>query len=334
MRKAGNAAIAVIGAFMLVFGLIAVAVFVLGLLGGETSGRSTISAIAGAVALVVALRLVPSGRLLDGYAVLVYALLFIPILVVVVYAFNGGRYVTVWEGFSTRWFSAALRDHQIVDSILRSLRIALASAILSTVLGTCAALAMQRLRGWLRAPFETIVLLTIVLPEIVLAIAVLTFLTNTGFALGSVAVVVGHTIFNVSYVILLVRSRFVAMGGTLEQASRDLGAGPIATFVQVTLPQLAPAVLAGALLTFTFSFDDVVMSNFVSGSGNDTWPLRVLSSLRFGVSPNLNAAATMMLGVTLLGLLLVALVLWRGARRTQGFRPAAARAADAEAGQV
>jgi spermidine/putrescine transport system permease protein len=118
-------------------------------------------------------------------------------------------------------------------------------------------------------------------------------------------------------VILLVRLRFIAMGDTLEQASRDLGAGPIATFLQVTLPQLAPAVLAGALLTFTFSFDDVVMSNFVSGSGNDTWPLRVLSSLRFGVAPNLNAAATMMLGVTLMARVLVGVILRRGAVRTR-----------------
>jgi spermidine/putrescine transport system permease protein/putrescine transport system permease protein len=325
MRNVGRALAAVAGAFLMVFGVIAVAMLALGLVQGGASGRVVVAGVVGAAGLLAAPRLIPSGRLLDGYAVLVYAMLFIPILIVVVYAFNGGRYVTVWEGFSTRWFSAALRDDQIVESILRSLRIALATAVVSTVLGTCAALAMVRLRARLRAPIEVVILLTIVLPEIVLAIAVLTFLSNTGFALGSVAILAGHTIFNVSYVILLVRSRFVAMGGALEQASRDLGAGPIATFVQVTLPQLAPAVLAGALLTFTFSFDDVVMSNFVSGSGNDTWPLRVLSSLRFGVSPNLNAAATMMLGVTLLGLLLVGLVLWRGTRRDASPGPALPR---------
>jgi ABC-type spermidine/putrescine transport system permease subunit II len=315
MRRAGRAAAGAAGAFLLVFGAIAVLALVLGLVRGGVSGRTAVGGAVGAVALFAVPRLMAPGRLLDGYAALVYALLFIPIVVVVVYAFNGGRYVTVWEGFSTRWFSAALRDDQIVESILRSLRIAFATAVVSTVLGTSAALAMGPLRARLRAPVEVVILLTIVLPEIVLAIAVLTFLTNTGFALGSVAVLAGHTIFNVSYVILLVRSRFVATGGTLEQASRDLGAGPIATFVQVTLPQLSPAVVAGALLSFTFSFDDVVMSNFVSGSGNDTWPLRVLSSLRFGVSPNLNAAATMMLGVTLLGLVLIGLVLWWGTRR-------------------
>jgi spermidine/putrescine transport system permease protein/putrescine transport system permease protein len=317
MRRAGQAAAGLLGAFAIVAALLAGLLLALGLLHGEVTVRLVIGGVLGAAAFAAAVRFVPSHRLLGGYAALVYALLFVPILVVVIYAFNGGRYVTVWEGFSTRWFSAALQDEQITESILRSLRIAVASSVISTVLGTCAALALVRLRVSLRTPFETVVLLTIVLPEVVLAIAVLTFFANTGFTLGSVAMLAGHTIFNLSYVILLVRSRFIAMGDTLEQASRDLGAGPIATFLQVTLPQLAPAVLAGALLTFTFSFDDVVMSNFVSGSGNDTWPLRVLSSLRFGVAPNLNAAATMMLGVTLMALVLVGLILRRGAVRTR-----------------
>jgi ABC-type spermidine/putrescine transport system permease subunit II len=317
MRRAGQAAAGLLGAFAIVAALLAFLLLALGLMHGHVTVRLVAGGVIGAAAFAAAVRLVPPHRLLGGYAALVYTLLFVPILVVVIYAFNGGRYVTVWEGFSTRWFSAALHDEQITESILRSLRIAVASSVISTVLGTCAALALVRLRASLRTPFETVVLLTIVLPEVVLAIAVLTFFANTGFALGSVAMLAGHTIFNLSYVILLVRSRFIAMGDTLEQASRDLGAGPIATFLQITFPQLAPAVLAGALLTFTFSFDDVVMSNFVSGSGNDTWPLRVLSSLRFGVAPNLNAAATMMLGVTLMTLLLVGLILHRSAARTR-----------------
>jgi len=115
-------------------------------------------------------------------------------------------------------------------------------------------------------------------------------------------------------VLLVVRARFVSMGSSLEEASRDLGASALATFRQVTLPRLAPAIVAGAMLSFTFSFDDVVISNFTSGAGNDTWPLRILSGLRFGLRPDLNAAATMMLGVTLLGLGTAALILRRAAR--------------------
>jgi ABC-type spermidine/putrescine transport system permease subunit II len=127
----------------------------------------------------------------------------------------------------------------------------------------------------------------------------------------------GHTIFNASLVLLVVRARFVSMGSSLDEASRDLGASALATFRQVTLPRLAPAIVAGAMLSFTFSFDDVVISNFTAGAGNDTWPLRILSGIRFGLRPDLNAAATMMLGVTLLGLGGAALILRRAAR-TQG----------------
>ena len=128
---------------------------------------------------------------------------------------------------------------------------------------------------------------------------------------------VAHTLFNASLVLLIVRARFVSMGSSLEEASRDLGASALATFRQVTLPRLAPAIVAGAMLSFTFSFDDVVISNFTAGAGNDTWPLRILAGLRFGLRPDLNAAATMMLGVTLLGLGAAALILRRAAR-TQG----------------
>jgi ABC-type spermidine/putrescine transport system permease subunit II len=121
-----------------------------------------------------------------------------------------------------------------------------------------------------------------------------------------------------SLVLLIVRARFISMGDSLEEASRDLGAGPVATFRQVTLPRIAPAVIAGGLLAFTFSFDDVVISNFTSGAGNETWPLHILSALRFGLSPELNAAATLMIGVTFVGLALAALALRAGSRRTGG----------------
>jgi len=131
-----------------------------------------------------------------------------------------------------------------------------------------------------------------------------------------VTMFLAHTIFNASLVLLIVRARFVSMGSTLEEASMDLGASPLATFRQVTLPRLAPAILAGGLLAFTFSFDDVIISNFTAGAGAETWPLRVLSGLRFGLRPDLNAAATMMLGVTLLGLGGAALALRASARRT------------------
>jgi spermidine/putrescine transport system permease protein/putrescine transport system permease protein len=289
-----------------------------GVVRGDVSARVVVAALIGVGLVALATRTVPVPRLLGGYSTIVYFILFAPILVVVVYAFNAGRYVAVWDGFSTHWFSSALDDEAITSAIGRSFRIAISTAVVSTVLGTAAALAITRARAGVRTPIEVIVLLTLVVPEVVIGIASLIFFVNANFELGLVTMFLAHCVFNMSLVLLIVRARFISMGDTLEEASRDLGAGAVATFRQVTLPRIAPAVIAGGLLAFTFSFDDVVISNFTSGAGNETWPLRILSALRFGLSPQLNAAATMMIGVTFIGLTLAALALRMGARRSGG----------------
>jgi ABC-type spermidine/putrescine transport system permease subunit II len=270
-------------------------------------------------AIVLVPRLVPLPSLLGGYSALVYAFLFFPILIVVIYAFNSGSNVASFDGVSTQWFSRALEDDTITSAIGRSLRIAVASAIVATVFGTAAALALSRVSRRVRNPFDVLVFLTLVVPELVIAVSALIFFVNVGFELGLVTMFIGHTVFNASLVLLIVRARFVSMGSSLEEASRDLGASAAATFRQITLPRLAPAIVAGGLLAFTFSFDDIVISNFTAGAGNDTWPLRILAGIRFGLRPDLNAAATMMLAVTLLGLGGAALILRRAAR-TEGRR--------------
>jgi ABC-type spermidine/putrescine transport system permease subunit II len=267
---------------------------------------------------VIVPRLVPLSRLLGGYSALIYCFLFAPILVVVIFAFNSGDNVASFAGFSTKWFGRALDDESITSAISRSLQIATASAIIATVFGTAAALALSRVSRRVRNPFDVLVFLTLVVPELVIAISALIFFVNVGFELGPVTMFLGHTVFNASLVLLVVRARFVSMGSSLQEASMDLGASALATFRQVTLPRLAPAIVAGALLSFTFSFDDVVISNFTAGAGNDTWPLRILAGIRFGLRPDLNAAATMMLGVTLLGLTAAALILRRAARTDPG----------------
>jgi ABC-type spermidine/putrescine transport system permease subunit II len=309
---------AFLGAIAFVVGMLALLTLISGVLSGALSARVLIAALVGAALIALVTHTVSVPSLLGGYSALLYILLFAPILVVVVYAFNSGRYVAVWEGFSTRWFTAALNDDSITASIGRSFRIGISTAIVSTVLGTAAALAISRAKAGIRTPIEVVVLLTLVVPEVVIGIAALIFFVNAGFELGQVTMFLAHCIFNMSLVLLIVRARFISMGDTLEEASRDLGAGPVATFRQVTLPRIAPAVIAGGLLAFTFSFDDVVISNFTSGAGNETWPLRVLSALRFGLSPELNAASTLMIGVTFLGLALAALVLRAGAKRSGG----------------
>lgn len=259
-------------------------------------------------------------RGLGAFAFLVYAFLYAPIAIVVVYAFNGGRQTLVWDGFSTRWFGEALGDEVIRDALRNSVVVAAGNAVVASVLGTMLALALARMRPGIRAPFDALVTMTLVTPEIVFGIAALVFFVEAGIQLGLGTILVAHVVFNASVVALVVRARFVGMGSSLEEASFDLGAGPLATFRQVTLPRLAPAILAGGLLAFTFSFDDFYTSFFVSGAGTTTLPLYIFSSLRFGVSPVVNATAVIVLGLTLVAILVAYVVLRRsdGGRDTSG----------------
>jgi spermidine/putrescine transport system permease protein len=265
-------------------------------------------------------------RALGAWALLVYAFLYAPIVIVVIFAFNGGRQVLVWDGLSTKWFGEALADPTITEPFRNSLVIALVNAVIACVIGTALALALPRMRGWVRAPVDALVYMTLVTPEIVFGISALIFFVQLGnwLGLGSIlgfwTILVAHVVFNASVVALVVRARFVGMGQTLEEASYDLGAGPWSTFRQVTLPRLSPAILAGGLLAFTFSFDDFITSFFVAGAGTTTLPLRIFSSLRFGVSPVINAAAAMILALTLTAIVVAYLVL----RRTEQGRRAAA----------
>lgn len=254
-------------------------------------------------------------RILAAHAVLVYAFLYLPIGVVFVYAFNGGRQTLNWEGFSTRWFGEALRDDTITGALRNSLVVALGNAVVACVLGTMLALALPRMRARARVPIDALITMTLVTPEIVFGIAALVFFTEIGFTLGLTTVLVAHVVFNASVVALVVRARVVGMGQSYEEASYDLGAGPLSTFRQVTLPRLAPAILAGGLLAFTFSFDDFYTSFFVSGAGTSTLPLFIFSSLRFGVSPIVNALAVMILCLTIGAIVLAYLVLRRSGSR-------------------
>jgi ABC-type spermidine/putrescine transport system permease subunit II len=266
-------------------------------------------------------RRIDGRRVLTAWAMLVYAFLYAPIVIVVIFAFNSNRQVTIWHGFTTHWFGDAWNNQIYRSALETSLRIALASAFLSTILGTAAALALARMRRRWRMPFDALVYLTLVVPEIVIAVASLIFFVRfharvaTFPVLGQTTILLGHTVFNASLVTLIVRARFVGMGSGLEEASFDLGASPLSTFRQVTLPRLYPAVLAAAMLSFVFSFDDYVLSAFTAGGTTQTWPMVVFAAVRFGVTPAINAFATLMLVVTLSVLVLTGLVL-RRARAT------------------
>jgi len=265
-------------------------------------------------------------RVLGGYAFLVYLFLYAPIAVVVVFAFNESKRVLFWEGFSTKWFGSALRNDDIRDALRNTLLIAAINAVIACVLGTALALAASRMRARVRVPLDTISYMTLVTPEIVFGIAALIFLVEAGSflglgegsLLGFWAIVACHVVFNTSVVALVVRARFVGMGQSLEEASYDLQAGPWATFRQVTLPRLAPAILAGGLLAFSFSFDDFITSYFVSDPNTQTLPLYIFAQLRFGVSPEVNAVAAMMLGVALAAIVIAYLVLRRAEQPRAG----------------
>jgi len=272
-----------------------------------------------------------------AWAVAVYAFLYLPILVMAIFAFNKPSAValagfhgsnvcnippaqigniTVWNGFTSCWFSAGLHDPTYIPAIVVSLQIAAEAAVISTALGLAAALALGRMKPRLRAPFDALVYLTLVVPEIVIAVALLIFFVQArnNFhlfpGLGKGTILLGQVVFNASVAMLIIRARFVGMGDDLEEAAYDLGSGPMATFRQVTLPRLMPAIVAAALLSFTFSFDDYIVPAFTNGTTN-TWPIVLFSAVRFGLTPAVNALATIMLAVTVLAVTATAVILRR-----------------------
>ncbi len=264
---------------------------------------------------------------LKAHTILVYAFLYLPILVVVIFAFNDTeRTVTIWRGFSTKWFGVALNDTVVQKALLNSFLVAVPTAILATVFGTMAALGLQRVGRKARLFFDALTYTSIIVPEIVIALATLVMFA-TGFDLiesttgiklnfGHPTIIAAHVLFNISLVLLLVRARLSGMDRTLVEASSDLFATPWRTFVQITLPMLLPAIVAGFLLSFTFSFDDYVITTFTSGPGSSTLPLFIFGQVKRGVTPETNAVATLIIAFTI-GMLLVAqLVLtWQSKRQ-------------------
>lgn len=269
----------------------------------------------------VALRRQLSTWLVEGWlrihSTLLYAFLYAPIVVVVIFAFNNSRRVTVWHGFTTKWFGVVWSDPTWGNALRISVLVAALNMLLAVSLGTLAALGMRSLPAWLRTILEGVVYMTIITPEIVVAIAsLLYFVLVLPIGQGIQAMVVTHAVYNTSIVALVVSARLQGMDRTLEEAAADLGATPLATFWQVTLPQLFPAILAGALLAFTFSFDDFILSNFLAAAGTTPLPVQLFSSVQFGVSPAYNALAATMLSLTLTAIIVAQIVLRRTARST------------------
>jgi putrescine transport system permease protein len=248
-----------------------------------------------------------------------FAFLYIPILLVVIYSFNASRLVTVWAGFSLEWYVALLNNEQFLDAAWVSLRVAFVTASLATVLGTLTAVALvraARLPG--RVLFAGMVYAPLVMPEVIMGLSLLLLFVAIDFERGFWTIVIAHTTFAMAFVAVVVQSRLVTVDRTLEEAAEDLGAPPAQAFLLVTLPAIMPAVVAGWLLAFTLSLDDLVIASFTSGPGSTTLPMRIYSSVRLGVSPEVNAACTILIAIVAVGVSLATI----GMRLRGGEAPA------------
>lgn len=261
------------------------------------------------------------------YAILVYIFLYGPIGLIVGYSFNSGRYAMDWQGFSLQWYGKAFSNPLITEALLTSLTIAGTTAFLSAIIGTLTALGLERVSGWLRHVFDGLLYIAIMVPGIVIGISTLiAFVTlfnivnpyllaawNFKIEMGIWTVVAAHVLFNIAVVCLLVRARLTGMDRSLVEASEDLYATPMGTFRQVVMPLLAPSILAGFLLAFTFSFEDFIITFFVAGP-NVTLPIYVFSSIRRGITPEINAVGTVVLLTSLILLITAQVILQRGNR--------------------
>ena len=239
-----------------------------------------------------------------------YAFLYIPLFSVVLYSFNDSKLATVWGGFSTRWYGELFRNEQILDAAVLSLQVAATTATLATILGTMAGLILVRFgrfRG--RTLFSGMITSPLVMPEVITGLSLLLLFVSLQQLLGwpgqrgFSTITIAHTTFAMAYVAVVVRSRLMAMDESLEEAAMDLGCGPLRVLFDVTLPLIAPAMLAGWLLAFTLSLDDLVIASFVSGPGATTLPMYIFSKVKLGVTPDINALASILILIVSVGLL-------------------------------
>ncbi len=240
------------------------------------------------------------------------AFLYLPILILVIYSFNGSRLVTVWGGFSLRWYAGLLDNQPLMQSAWISLRVGVISATMATVIGTCLALALTRMgpfRG--RSVLAFMGFAPLVMPEIITGLSLLLLFIAIGLDRGFWTVVIAHVTFTSSFVAVVVQSRLATFDRSLEEAAMDLGASPLRAFLFVTLPMAFPAIAAGWMLAFTLSLDDLVIASFTSGPGATTLPMRLYSQVRLGVTPEINAVSTVLIGVVTVTVLSVTLAMKR-----------------------
>lgn len=260
-----------------------------------------------------------------------FAFLYLPIVLLVVFSFNESRLVTVWGGFSTKWYVGMLNNEGLLNAAWVTVRVAFVSASIATALGTMAAIVLVRIgRFHGRTLFSGMVYAPLVMPEVIMGLSMLLLFVAIGFDRGFWTVTIAHITFSMCYVAVVVQSRLIGFDRSLEEAAMDLGCTPARTFFVVTLPIVMPAVISGWILAFTLSLDDLVIASFATGPGATTLPMRIYSQVRLGVTPEINAVCTILIALVAAGVVMASLSMKRRElRRRRDERVTAAGRRDA-----
>ncbi|WP_347312987.1 ABC transporter permease [Defluviimonas sp. SAOS-178_SWC] len=255
-----------------------------------------------------------------------FAFLYLPMVILIIFSFNASKLVTVWAGFSTKWYGELLGNQAFLDAAWVTLKVAVLSSTLATVLGTMAAYVLVRAGRFMgRTLFSGMIYAPLVMPEVITGLAMLLLFISIGMDRGVGTIVLAHTTFTMCYVSVVVSSRLVTFDKSLEEAALDLGCTPFDAFRSVTLPIIAPAVISGWLLAFTLSLDDLVIASFAAGPSSTTLPMKIFSSVRLGVSPEINALSTLMIGIVTVGVITASLISKQSIARQRAEEQAAAR---------
>ncbi|CDM56534.1 MULTISPECIES: ABC transporter permease [Rhizobium] len=259
--------------------------------------------------------------------VLGFAFLYLPIVLLVVFSFNESKLVTVWGGFSTKWYASLLHNQALLDAAWVTVRVGILSATAATILGTLAAITLvryTRFRG--RMLFSGMVYAPLVMPEVITGLSLLLLFVAIGLDRGFWTITLAHTTLTMCFVAVVVQSRLLSFDSSIEEAAQDLGAPPVRTFFEVTLPIIAPAVFSGWILAFTLSLDDLVIASFTSGPGATTLPMKIYSQVRLGVTPEINAVCTILIGIVAIGVICASLITKRRELQRERDERAAANA--------
>lgn len=255
-----------------------------------------------------------------------FAFLYLPMIILVIYSFNASKLVTVWGGFSTRWYGELMQNEAFLQAAWVTLKVAVISSTFATVLGTMAAYVLVRAGRFAgRTLFSGMIYAPLVMPEVITGLSLLLLFIGIGLDRGVLTIVLAHTTFSMCYVSVVVSSRLVSFDRSLEEAALDLGCSPFSAFRLVTLPIIAPAVISGWLLAFTLSLDDLVIASFTSGPSATTLPIKIFSAVRQGVSPEINALSTIMIGIVTVGVISASLISKRSALKQDAEERAAVR---------